>query len=280
MRTLTLLSFLLAACSGRGGDTSDTSANGDGGSTDGGSSDGGSGDSGADGGITINGTAKDLITGAAAAEGLCILAADPTAAITGGELTIIANTTTASDGTFALLNVDISSQVGLLVLAQDCGQGTHAVMPTATGISANSYAGMADGDTLDGATGYVVDSTLQAGIDASLTAAGYSGSILTDGALLGFVFDTAGTPLSGVTVTGSGSGTTTYYADSDSSDGLFTNASVGVNAATDATANAMFLIPAAPIWSYAADDGGAHTFSSVLAGSQPGYAVVIAFYGA
>lgn len=276
MRNLTLLTLLLTACSGGG----DTGGAGDGGSTDGGSTDGGTSDGGTgDSGITIAGTAADLVTGAAAAEGLCIYAADPTAAITGGELTIIASAETVAGGAYTLSNVSTSSQVGLLILAQDCGKGTIAVMPTATGISASSYSSLADGDTLSDVTSYVVDSTLQAGIDASLAAAGYTGSIAKQGALLGFVFDTGGTPLSGVTVTGTGSGTTTYYADSDSSDGLFTNASVGVNSTTDATANAMFVIPAAPIWSYTADDGGAHKFASVLAGSQPGYAVVVAFYG-
>jgi hypothetical protein len=277
MRNLTLLTLLLTACSGDG-DTGGTT--GDGGTTDGGTTDGGTSDGGTtDGGITITGTANDLVTGAAAAEGLCIYAADPTAAITGGELTIIASGITDASGAWSLSNVSTSSQVGLLMLAQDCGKGTLAVMPTATGISSSSYSGLADGDTLADVTSYVVDSTLQAGIDASLAAAQYSGSIATEGALLGFVFDTGGTPLSGVTVTGTGSGTTTYYADADSTDGLFTSATTGVNSSTDAYANAMFVIPAAPIWSYTAEDGGAHTFASVLAGSQPGYAVVVAFYG-
>ena len=271
MRNLTLLTLLLTACSG-GGDTGGTA---DGGTTDGGTTDGGT----TDGGITITGTAKDLVSGAAASEGLCIYAADPTAAITGGELTIIAASETVAGGTYTLANVDTSSQVGLLILVQDCGKGTFAVMPTATGISSSSYASLADGDTLADVTSYLVDGTLQAGIDASLTAAGHSGSIATDGALLGFVFDTSGTPLAGVTVSGTGSGTTTYYADADSADGLFTSSTTGVNTTTDAAANSMFVIPAAPIWSYTADDGGDHTFASVLAGSQPGYAVVVAFYG-
>jgi hypothetical protein len=69
-----------------------------------------------------------------------------------------------------------------------------------------------------------------------------------------------------------------YYADTDTSDGLFTTGTTP-NSATIAAARSLYFIPGAPIITYKADDGGAHTFTSRLAGSFPGWSVFVAFEG-
>lgn len=232
----------------------------------------------ADAGFSISGTAVDLALSAPVAEGLCVNVSDPTPAITGGEALVLAETTTAADGSYTLENVSTTSSLGLLIVVSDCEDATeHTVMPTATGIASSSYADLGDGDNLPGMTSYSINAALEAGVDGSLTAAGYMGDAIgVAGTFVGFVFDADGYPLSDATVTCTTDETVlTYYQDADAADGLFTTMGA-VNTGTDATVGSLFWIPGAPISNYEADHASS-TFESQLAGSSPGTAVLIAF---
>ena len=250
--------FALGACSGD--KSSDTSGTG----TDSGT--GGDDTSASAVHFSVSGSAANLLTGAAAAADLCVAVADPTAAIGGGELEILGSSTVGADGSFEVDDITTTSSVGLLVLVQDCEGDAVTVLPTATGIPKDSYIDLVEGDVISDFTAYSIDGTSQTSIQASLESAGYTGDLGTDGALVGFVFDSSGAPIDGATVAGASS-STTYYA---ASDGSYNTTS------TAADANAMFMIPAAPVYNYSATAMG-YTFTNVLAGSQPGFAVVIKF---
>ena len=141
----------------------------------------------------MSGTAIDLGTLTPAAEGLCILAADPTPALGGGDLDVLAGGQIGADGQFTIEGVTTTSTVGLFMVIQDCdGAPEVTVMPTATGVSPASYAELGDGDALDGLTMLSIDNSLTEGVDASLAGVGYAGSIVTDGMMAGFVQDSAG----------------------------------------------------------------------------------------
>lgn len=225
----------------------------------------GADDTAAMGGITISGTAHNLLSGEAAATGLCVRAADPTEAISGGELTILSEGTLGDGGAYSLSHVANTSAVGLLMLVEDC-DGSGTVMPTATGIKDEIYSVMSDGEELADYLIYSIDGTSQAALQGGLAAAGYTGDLGTEGALVGFVLDAAGAPVDGAVVKGPESNTV-YYANGDGSFNL---------TGSVAAAKSMFLIPGAPVYSYKCTED-AHTFPSSLAGSQPGYAVLITF---
>ena len=263
---LPILSILaLVACT----DSDDTGGGDDGG--DGGTTDGGGGDA----LITISGTAVDFATRAFAHEGLCIHAADPTAAVTGGDFEVLVSGTVGADGSFSLADVPTTSTVGLMLLIADCAkEGT--VMPSATGIAAEDYQDLANGASLSDRIAYSVDVPTASGMDMSLAAVGSANTVTVDGALVGTVIDSAGAPIGGATVTGEGSGATAYYFDGDIADGLFSTAGAP-NTSTSVATGGLFCIPAAPVWSYIAEDGGNHTFEPLLAGSQPGYILFVRF---
>lgn len=214
------------------------------------------------GGFDISGSAVNLLTSAAAAEGLCVNAADPTAAIAGGDLEIVATGTVAADGTYLVADVVTDSTLGLLMVVADCAsEGT--VMPTATGISSDDYSGLGEGDAITDRTIYSIDTSSAATLQAGLEAAGYTGTLTADGALVGFVFDSAGTPIEGATISGGG---TVYY---------FTGTGFNTTG-TVAAAKSMFVIPAAGVGNYSCTADG-YSFDNLLVGSQPGIAVVIRF---
>ena len=147
--------------------------------------------------------------------------------------------------------------------------------PTNTGILAPEYAELGDGDSLSGKTAFSISAAAMAGIDASATAAGYTGTVSEDGLMLGFVWDNAGAPIAGATI--NCGGCTVYYFDADDSDGLFTTGGTA-NAATSVEGNGLFAIPAAGITSYSPDNGGVNTWTATVVGSNPGSATMVAFY--
>jgi len=263
--SLAVTSLVLTGCGKDDGDT---------GSTDGGTTPADDTSVGA-ASFSIEGTALDFAAQAPAAEGLCVYATDPTDALGGGDLIILSSSTVGAGGAFNLEGVVTESVLGLLILVQDCNnEGT--VMPSATGVAAEDYESLADGDVVAGRNAYVLSADFQAGIDQSVAAAGGSSDIGTEGALLGFVFDASGTPVSGATVDCGGCADI-YYGDADSADGLFTSAKTGINASTDATASGLWVVPGGPVSSYTCEDG-ANSYDSLLVGSQPGIAVFVAFY--
>ena len=139
---------------------------------------------------------------------------------------------------------------------------------------------LGDGDVLGERTAVVVSSALGDGIDQSLAALGHTGNgVEADGAMIGFIADSAGTPIEGGTATCDNGGTpcaSFYYGDADPSDGMFSTGA-SANASTSAAANSMFLVPAAPIWTYEATADG-YTFQSQLFGSVAGMVSVMTFY--
>ncbi len=228
------------------------------------------------GGITLSGTATNLLTGAPAAEGLCVHVADPTAAVGGGELEILASSTIGADGAYSVAGVDNTIYIGLLVLVEDCeGSGT-TVMPTATGVKREEYYDLADGATLSDFAIYSIDGDSQAGFQTGLEGAGYAadpddrftGDLGADGTLIGFVLDSAGDGVEGASVS-TPDGYPAYYM---AADGSFNTTG------TATAARGMFLVPAAPIATYGVTADG-YTFESELVGSQAGYAVLIRFIG-
>lgn len=247
--TRTMLGFALVACGGDDTTTPET-------------------DTTAASGFTVSGRAALLLDPAtAAAEGLCVDLLDPTPALAGGEPTVLGSTTVGADGSFTITDVTTTSTVGLLMAVAQCPGGTSGgVLATATGIEAGDYDGVAAGTVLDGYNAYVIDAAGAAMIEGGLAAAGYTGDLAADGSLLGFVLDPAGLPVDGAAV--SGGGAPIYYATTTGFD----------TTATVAAAGALFVIPAAPIYTYGCSGGG-FTYAPILAGSQPGFQVVVAFNG-
>jgi len=255
-------------------------------------------------GFSISGTANDfatLATGGTAAAGLCVHMLDPTPALAGGAPEVLASGVVGEGGAFTVEGVyaweysddtptpPTFSQFGLLTAIQDCPDATElTVLPSATGIGTGDYAEIEDGGALTNVSAFSIDAATEANIDLSLTAAGYTGDpIAAAGTFVGFVFDDTGTPLEGATVACEGTGCdgiNTYYSDTDPADGMFsavdtTTGDTTLQAATAAAAGGLFLIPGAPISNYQTAAEG-YEFDSLLAGSQPGYAVFVAFYGA
>jgi hypothetical protein len=229
-------------------------------------------------GFGISGMAYDLMNAAPSAAGLCITIADPTDAASTGDpadLIILGNTVTAEGGTFTVKGIETDSAIGVFIIVSDCAdEGT--VRATGTGVSVASYEDLEPGGMIEGATALSINSTFEVVLDQSAVAAGYGGdNIATAGAMMGFVQDSAGTPISGATVTGK-DGVATYYGDTEPTDGLFTSAETGVNTATDAAAGGLFFVPGAPIYTYTATADG-YAFEQLLFGGVPGMVTVLKF---
>ena len=251
-----LASLALAGCTDK--ETTDDS------STGGDDSTAGDDTSGTETGYTISGTAYNLLAGTAAASGLCVAATDPTAAIAGGEIEILASSTVGDAGVYAVTEIGSVPAVGLLMLVQDCDDA-GTVMPTATGVASADLSGFGDGDVMTDRSIYSIDASSQANLQAGLAAAGYTGTLATDGALVGFVLDASLNPVAGAVI--SAGSATVYYLNAD---GSFNTSG------TVAETRAMFIIPDAGVNSYGASADG-YTFNTLLAGSQPGIAVVVRF---
>lgn len=231
-------------------------------------------------GINIRGTAVDLQTGLpitladTGGTALCVAAIDPAPAVTGGDPTYLIVSTLCEDGSFVLAGMQEVPSIGVMIGVYDCDdQGT--VMRTVTGVATDDFAGMGAGDTLEGVTAQSVSASYLATMQADLGTT--ERNLASEGFLAGFVTDSAGTALSGATVScGSCADRPTYYLDSNAKDGLW-GASGSFNTSTSADARGMFFIPAARITTYTCEDGGAHTWDGNLFGSLPEYAVFIEF---
>ena len=146
-------------------------------------------------------------------------------------------------------------------------------MKSATGVDFDDVKDLGDGDVLEGQTAYLVTLELGRSVDEALT--DFDGDAVETGFMSGFVLDASGEPVSGGSLACGGCADF-YYMDADDSDGLFTTNDQR-NTATDAAAGGIFVAPAAPIFTYEAADGGAHTWDSQLFGSLPGYASFLLF---
>lgn len=225
-------------------------------------------------GLVVTGPTRDAQTGGTVAPGLCVYAVDPTPALTGGSPTVLATATVCDDGSYVVGPIADVPTIGMFVEVDDCEGADDTVMLTATGISPKQLDGLGAGDTLmiealSASTSWVATE----GTD--LARLGWSGDLATDGYMAGIVEDAQAAPVGGATVSAGGTDEI-YYEDADASDGIY-GADTTRNTSTSADAGGMFMIPAAPIFSYSCDDGGAHSWDATLLGSLPGYAVYIRF---
>jgi hypothetical protein len=277
MIRLSLISFstlALFACEGRTEDTgsegdadtdTDTDADGDA-DADADSDADGDADADADG-FSVTGMAVDLATRAPAAEGLGVSFADPQPALGGGDLAILASTTTAADATYTLSGITEKPALGAFLLVTG---GDN--MPTATGVATTSYSELGDGDTLADTTAYLISLAMADGINQSAALLGYGGDVTADGVLFILVRDSSGAPVDGAVVSCGDCGAPVYYMDADPTDGLFTTAGAP-NDGTIAAAGGLAVVPTGPIATYDAA-AGAMT-GSQLSGTLPGLAAFI-----
>ncbi len=239
-------------------------------------------------GFSVSGLAYDPFSttehgtqGLPAAEGLCVYLADPTPALATGsaaDLDLLAGTATGTSGTFALEGVHTTSLVGLFLVVDDCDPETDTVSTSITGVTLGDYLDLSDGDLLGDQIALVLDATILAAIEASLPYAGFAGSYLEGGAMIGFALDAEGVPAHGATVVrADGEPADVYYADANPLDGLF-SAGAAANTATDAYASAMFLIPGAPLTEWTVAHGEA-SFETVFFGTVPGVTTFFAING-
>lgn len=242
-------------------------ATGAGGTTGGG---GVGGTTGGGAGFTVAGRAALIVDPATnAPAGLCVDILDPTPALAGGLPEVLGSTTVGADGSFSVSGLVTTSSVGLLMAVADCADATvpSGGLATATGIEAVDYTGVADGTVLSGYTAFFVDGATTAAWTAGLGAAGFTGDLAAGGSLLGFVLDPMGVGVDGAVVSGPPD-VDIYYA---AANGFGTTGTLGA-------AGGLFLIPGAPIFTYGCSGGG-YEYDSILAGSQPGFQVVVAFNG-
>jgi hypothetical protein len=222
--------------------------------------------------FAISGNAVDLMTSGPAAEGLCVVAIDPTPVLTGsGEPDVLAQAVTGADGAFLLENVSTAPAYGMFILVQDCGSAA-TVMPTATGIGHGIYSDLAPDSTVE-RPAVVISAEFEAGMEQSIAVLGPTVDLTAGGAMIGFIMDANDAPVSGATI-GCPSCTDVYYFDDDASDGLFSSGS-GANVGTSAAAGAMFLVPAAPMEAYNVQ--GDLTWQPDLFGALPGMATIAQF---
>lgn len=253
--------------------------------------DGPTGDPGGDPGVTecgddstyedgwrIEGVAIYQDSGEAAAEGLCIRAIDPTPALSGGEPELLASSTICADGAYVVAGITKNPAIGTFVVVDDCDESIEdTVMISATGISGAFVADLGPGDVLPDIVARVVTQGYRAAYLEDLQTAGYTGVSDETFQFLGgrvVTKDQPGEPLDGYTVRCGACENPPFYADTDPSDGLF-GAGATANAATDADADAFFMVPMAAIGTYTCvDAGGADVVTSTY-GSLPGYGVFI-----
>lgn len=235
----------------------------------------GSDDTGIQEGFTIAGSIKDLVTlePPENPEALCAYALDPTPVLSGGEPEEMAGAQVCDNGDYEVSGITNPPGIGMFISIADCEGNEPSVMKSATGVDYDDVKDLGDGDTLEDQTAYLVTLTLGESIDANLTE--FEGNSVETGFMAGFLLDASENPVQGGTVACGGC-VDFYYMDADPSDGLFMTAGER-NASTDAEAGAIFVAPAAPIFTYAASDGGAHTWDSQLFGSLPGYASFLLF---
>jgi hypothetical protein len=143
-------------------------------------------------GFRIEGLASALDSGVAMPEGMCVTAIDPTPAISGGEPTVLASSTTCEGGEFVVAGIAEAPAVGVFVVVDDCAGAADTVMLSATGIGADKVTGLGDGDALSDVSAQVITLDLAATWDADLT--GYDGDLATEGFLGGTISDSSSLP--------------------------------------------------------------------------------------
>lgn len=202
---------------------------------------------------------------------------DPTKAVSGGTPTVLA-TTQSVNGEYRIEGITEKPALGLALLVSDCGNTGD--VPTNTGLAVESYQDLEDGAEITDNMIYRIGSDLGQHIDEDLVKAGYTGKgIVPDGALLASILvdDAPITPAPNATLTCTTCGASYFYFDSDRADSGYFMTAGKMNTVTDPFAASLVLVPAAPIYQYTADDGGANTYETRTLGSQQGSVLVARF---
>ena len=236
----------------------------------------GGGDTGTvESGFAISGVIEDLQTGEVpeTTEGLCAFALDPTPVLSGGEAAEMGGSQVCDNGEYYVGNLSDPPSVGMFISIADCDDTSPTIMKSATGVDFDDVTDLGDGDEHTNHTAYMV--TLEYGAVVNEDFTGYDGNAVETGFMAGFVMDVDKNYVSDASLSCSGCADF-YYLDTDPSDGMFATGETR-NTKTDAAARAVFFAPAAPIFTYKADDGGSHNWEPQLFGSLPGYASFLLF---
>jgi hypothetical protein len=161
----------------------------------------------------------------------------------------------------------------MFISIDDCEGNPDTVMLSATGVDFDDFKGLKKGESFTGFRAYLVNKDFADAISDDLV--GFDGDVLETGFMAGFVRDANEDPV-GDAELACGGCVDVYYLDNDWDDGLFETSGT-LNTQTDADAMSMFVAPSAPIFTYEASDGGAHTWDPQLFGSLPGYASFLLF---
>jgi len=227
------------------------------------------------GGFAIEGSVYDIDLDDIPAdpESLCAYALDPTPVLTGGDPIFMAGSQVCPNGDYVVTGLNDPPSIGMFISIDDCEGNDDTVMRSATGVDFEDVDGLRAGDAYTGFRAYLINNDFAAAISADLT--NFDDDAQETGFMAGFVRDINENPVAGATVACGGC-VSFYYMDADGDDGLFST-SGNLNTQTDAEAMSMFVAPRAPIFTYEASDGGAHSWESQLFGSLPGYASFLLF---
>ncbi len=226
-------------------------------------------------GFRIAGTVHDVYADDLPADpdALCAYALDPLPVLSGQPPIVMAASKVCPNGDYVIGELYDPPTIGMFVSIDDCEGNEDTVMSSATGIDFDDVKNLGDGDLLSNQRAYLVTNEYGSLIDANLD--GYDGDAVSLGFMTGFATDVSDQPVDGARLSCGGC-TTFYYMDNDDSDGLFSTGG-SMNTATSVEAEAVFVAPEAPIATYAAEDGGNHTWDDQLFGSLPGYASFLLF---
>lgn len=229
----------------------------------------GGADTGESDGFAIAGNVLDLHSGTAPAdpESLCAYGLDPTDVLTGGDPIIMSASQVCPEGDYVVSGLSDPPSIGMFISIDDCEGNPDTVMSSATGVDFDDISSFGDGDVLEDFTAYLITREFGLAIDADLV--DYEGDAVTTGFMSGFLRDADENPVDGAQMACSGCADF-YYLDADAEDGLFTTGDTR-NETTSTEANAMFVAPQAPIFTYQAS-ADSHTWEAQLFGSLPGYA--------
>jgi hypothetical protein len=226
-------------------------------------------------GFSIEGSVYDIDLDSVPADpsALCAYVLDPIPVLSGGDPITVAATQVCDNGDYVITGLSDPASIGMFVSIDDCEGNPDTVMRSATGVDFDDMVDLRDGDSLTGFRAYLINNEFAGFIGTDLT--GFDGNVMETGFMAGFARNIDDEPVGGAALA-CGDCTSFYYLDTDWDDGLFATGGT-LNTQTDANAMSMFVAPAAPIFTYEASDGGAHTWDPQLFGSLPGYASFLLF---
>ncbi len=232
--------------------------------------------------FSISGTVMDMgvppLPGDIVTKACTVSALDPTNAALGGAPDVIATAPVQGDGSYKVEGIDVKPQLGLTLLVSNCPNAGD--VPTNTGVAVETYQDLEDGAEITGKVIYRIPAELGQNIDTDLAKSGYKGKgLIADGALLAFIMTDDKTPVQGATLTCTTCGAEYFYFDNDRPNSGYFMTDKTLNASTSAFTGGMVLVPAAPVYQYTAEDGGAHEFEPRTLGSQPGSVLISSFIG-